>query len=274
MKPEDIEEIERLIRLGYYEGVIFPSGLIYQGGLYRGLPHGKGTIILPNGNTYSYEFREGKLIDGRSILFYPDGSFYEGEVSSSGQPYGRGIIRNLDGSIYYQGNWYHEYNPKIVWVCEPLLWYENGEVFSIRWETDIGLSINKLVPAVCVQMPESWDKDKYKLCSVQIMLPHLQILGCPNIKNNFTIHRWNPTPEQAVERVGFRDLRDYYEWVNDPAEKILPDKVVKIIEKSVKTAKKVIPKVIPIVLYFNFLPPQYQKTLEFLQLFFPFMERE
>jgi len=270
MKLEDIEEIKRLIKVGYYEGVIFPSGLIYQGGVYRGLFHGKGTLILPNGNTYYYEFREGKLIDGRSILFYPDGSFYEGEVSSSGKPYGRGIIRNLDGSIYYQGNWYHEYSPKIVWVCEPLLWYENGEIFAIRRETDIGISINKLVPAVCFQMPESWDQDKYKLCSVQIMLPHLQILGCPNIKNNFTTHQWSPTPEQAVKRVGFRNLQDYYEWVNDPAEKILPDKFVKIIEKSVKTAEKVI----PILQYFNFLPPEYKKTWEFVQLFLPFMKRE
>ncbi|WP_017719571.1 hypothetical protein [Kamptonema formosum] len=104
MKIEDIEEIKELIQSGYYEGVIFPSVTIYKGGLYQDVAHAKGTIILPNGNTYDYDFHNGKLADGRAIIVYPDGSFYEGEVSSSNQPYGKAIIRNQDGSTYYQGN--------------------------------------------------------------------------------------------------------------------------------------------------------------------------
>lgn len=223
MNQEEIQQIKELIDSGYYEGLIFPSGVIYKGGFYQGVTHGKGTIILPNGNTYFYDFRNGKLVDGRAIIVYPDGSFYEGEVSSSNQPYGKAIIRNPDGSTYYQGNWYYKHDPKIIWLCGGFLWYEDGKVFEIQPATPFALSItsqiNWLHPAVCLKLPASWEKDK--VCPVQVMFPHLQELGCPKSKNYFTLYTWHTTPEKAVKYGGFDDLQDYFEWINDPDIKIL-----------------------------------------------------
>ena len=223
MNKDEIQQIKELIKIGYYEGLIFPSGLIYKGGFYQGVPHGKGTLILPNGNTYFYEFRNGKLADGRGIIVYPDGSFYEGELSSSNQPYGKAIIRNSDGSIYYQGNWTYKHDPKIIWLCGSFLWYEDGKVFEIQPATPFSLSMNSLFnwlhPAVCLKLPQSWDKDK--VYPVQVMFPHLQDLGCPNSKNYFSLYNWHTTPDKAVKYGGFDDLQDYFESINDPDLKIL-----------------------------------------------------
>ena len=217
MDEAEIQRIKQLIKSGYYEGTIFSSGVIYKGGLYQGLAHGKGTIILPSGNSYNYEFRNGRLADGRAIIVYPDGSFYEGEVSSSNQPYGKAIIRNSDGSIYYQGNWDHDHDPKTVWLCGPYWWYEDGEIFHVRPATVFEPSIHLLHRAVCLKMPSLWDEN----FRAEVMFPHLRDLGCPNSDNSFTLCPWRTTPEKAVQYAGFKDLDDYWEWTYVPELKIL-----------------------------------------------------
>lgn len=217
MDEAEIQRIKQLIKSGYYEGTIFSSGVIYKGGLYQGLAHGKGTIILPRGNSYNYEFRNGRLADGRAIIVYPDGSFYEGEVSSSNQPYGKAIIRNSDGSIYYQGNWDHDHDPKTVWLCGPYWWYEDGEIFHVRPATVFEPSIHLLHRAVCLKMPSLWDEN----FRAEVMFPHLRDLGCPNSDNSFTLCPWRTTPEKAVQYAGFKDLDDYWEWTYVPELKIL-----------------------------------------------------
>jgi hypothetical protein len=218
LNSEELQTIKNLIYFGDYEGIIFPNGLIYLGGLYQNIPHGNGSIILPNGNTYDYEFCNGKLADGRSIIFYPDGSFYEGEVSSINNPYGKGIIRNLDGSIYYQGNWDNDYDPKIVWRCDHrIVWYKNGEVFQMNSNGGYPSAWDYILyPAVCLEMPSS------NLNQAFVMFPHLQDLGCPNSKNyGCSIFSWSNTPEEAVKYAGFKNLQDYFEWIYKPDLKIL-----------------------------------------------------
>ena len=64
----DITKIKNNIISGYYEGIIFKSGLIYQGGLYNGKFDGEGRIILPCGDVYSYTFSEAWINDGRRII--------------------------------------------------------------------------------------------------------------------------------------------------------------------------------------------------------------
>ncbi|MDY7007526.1 MAG: hypothetical protein SWX82_27240 [Cyanobacteriota bacterium] len=222
MNKEEIQRVKELIYSGYFEGFILPCGIIYFGGLYQGLPNGTGSIILPNGNTYKYKFRNGKLADGRAIIVYPDGSFYEGEVSRDNKPYGQGIIRNLDGSTYYQGNWSHSHDPKIIWRCNLIWWYENGDIFRINPYPNPYV----LHPAVCLEIPSS------DTSPAHVMFPHLQELGCPMSENNFLVGIWDETPERAVQSLGYRNLRDYLEWVYEPDRKILER-----IETTIEVAK-------------------------------------
>lgn len=105
MNNQEIEAIKEMIRTGYYEGVIYPCGIVYKGGLYRNQFNGRGRLILPNGKIYEYEFDKGYLSGGRQLLISPDG-FYEGEVLNN-QPHGKGIMRKLDGEIYHEGEWNH-----------------------------------------------------------------------------------------------------------------------------------------------------------------------
>ncbi len=74
----------------------------YKGELKAGKPHGKGSILLPNGTKYSGYWKEGKP-NGLGKVLYPSGGVYEGEVLN-GKRNGRGRYSYPDGRIFF-GEW-------------------------------------------------------------------------------------------------------------------------------------------------------------------------
>jgi hypothetical protein len=63
-----------------------------------GVPHGKGTMIRPDGSTYEGEFKDGKC-HGKGKDTFSDGSVIIGEYTE-GMPHGIGKFTCLDGSGY------------------------------------------------------------------------------------------------------------------------------------------------------------------------------
>ncbi len=216
MDIEKVEQIKASICSGYYEGLIYPSGLVYRGGLYRKRPHGKGMIILPNGKYYQYEFDNGRLVNGRGIVVYPDGSFYEGEVSRCGNPFGRGIVRNPDGSTFFSGVWKHNYDPKIIWICGPPVEDSRGEVFQPPLNTNLYDNNQILHPAILLRNPEERGFSKYVYQYAYVMFPHLQEVGLPNHDNCFGTSRWASTPKEAILLARYNDVEHYIKSVISP----------------------------------------------------------
>ena len=219
MNIEWVEQIKAGIRSGYYEGFIFPSGLVYFGGLYRKRAHGKGVIILPSGKYYRYEFDNGRLVNGKGIVVYPDGSFYEGEVSESGKPFGQAIVHNPDDSTFFSGVWNHNYDPKIIWICAPPMEYFGGKVFQEEPRNQNLYTCNYILyPAILLRNPEDRDS-KYRTKPANVMFPHLQEAGLPNYKNSALIYSWGNTPREAINIAGY-DVEAYVKIM------ICPDAVV------------------------------------------------
>lgn len=216
MDFEEVERIKASIRSGYYEGLIYPSGLVYCGGLYRKLAHGKGMIILPSGKHYQYEFDNGRLTNGKGIVVYPDGSFYEGEISGGGKPCGQGIVRNRDGSTFFSGVWKHNYDPKIVWICGPPVEYCRGELFQPPLNTTL-FSCNQILhPGILLGHPEDRGFSEYVNKYAYVMFPHLQEARLPNNKNYFGTRNWKSTPKEAILLARFHNVEDYVKSVIFP----------------------------------------------------------
>lgn len=57
--------------------VTFPDGSKYKGGLYGGIPEGRGRILYTDGSVYDGDWRSGNS-HGQGTLKFPDGSFYQG----------------------------------------------------------------------------------------------------------------------------------------------------------------------------------------------------
>jgi hypothetical protein len=223
----DRQRAIQIIKSGYLEGGIHPSGTIYLGGMYEGLPHGKGIIILLSGKAYEYRFNQGKIDNGDSIVLYPDGSFYEGKLSAKGTPYGKGIIRNLDGEVYFDGNWYYDFHPKVIWRCGTLVWFEYGRVVHNNGYI--------LFPAICLHPYSFVDSTKEWVMPVNVMFPHLQDLGCPQNLNQFNT-TGQTTPESAVKAAGFNNIDDYRKYIADSDLRVMENVVMclEIVELSMK----------------------------------------
>ena len=80
----------------------YPDGLMYTGPLKKGLHHGIGTYLLPNGYEYKGTWVDGQ-IQGKGIAKYPDGTIYEGDFKA-GKPFGNGEMRFLQNRTY-RGEW-------------------------------------------------------------------------------------------------------------------------------------------------------------------------
>ena len=71
----------------------------YSGEVLRGLPDGKGTWIMKNGDIYAGSFVAGAPMEGKGMFKEPNGSFYTGSILY-GIPHGQGELHLLDGSVY------------------------------------------------------------------------------------------------------------------------------------------------------------------------------
>lgn len=78
--------------------IIYPSGTIYVGMIFKGLPHGKGTYFSFEGGRYEAEFINGKMV-GEAKIKYPDESIYIGTVLN-GLRHGRGVYIYANGDRY------------------------------------------------------------------------------------------------------------------------------------------------------------------------------
>ena len=70
---------ERLAKAAGTAGVHpFPGGLLYEGELHNGLPHGRGVMKRPDGSRIEASFRNGEP-HGKGILVWPNGTRIESE---------------------------------------------------------------------------------------------------------------------------------------------------------------------------------------------------
>lgn len=116
---EDVdEEGEEEVKdpIGRYEGdrnekrerhgrgwTLLPNGDQYEGEYRNGFRHGEGSYYFKKGHRYIGQYKKG-LKHGMGTFHYPDGSIYEGEwKSDQRQGYGKYTYMNADR---YEGNWY------------------------------------------------------------------------------------------------------------------------------------------------------------------------
>lgn len=86
-----------------YGHALLPNGDQYDGEYRNGFRHGPGTYYFKKGHRYTGSWKQG-LKHGMGKFYYPDGSIYEGEwKSDQRQGYGVYIYPNADR---YEGNWY------------------------------------------------------------------------------------------------------------------------------------------------------------------------
>jgi hypothetical protein len=74
------------------------SNADYFGDVVGGQMHGKGVLILTNGERYDGEFRNGKK-HGKGVLSWADGENYIGEFRN-GKKHGKGVLTWADGNKY------------------------------------------------------------------------------------------------------------------------------------------------------------------------------
>ena len=74
----------------------------YYGEISNSVPHGKGSLTLPDGTRYEGDWKEGKP-HGRGSVIYPSGGVYQGEIKE-GKRDGYGKYFGIDGKIA-EGLW-------------------------------------------------------------------------------------------------------------------------------------------------------------------------
>lgn len=74
----------------------------YSGAVVNNLPHGKGSLKLPDGTRYEGDWKAGKP-HGRGSVIYPSGGVYRGEISE-GKRAGFGKYFSPDGNVV-EGLW-------------------------------------------------------------------------------------------------------------------------------------------------------------------------
>ncbi|XP_023288462.1 radial spoke head 1 homolog [Orussus abietinus] len=114
IRPEDGED-DKGDTLGTYKGqrnlhgerhgkgqVILPNGDKYVGSYCKGLRYGKGLYVFKNGARYEGEWKNG-LKDGRGTFWYPDGTYYDGEWRHD-MKHGFGLYCYMNKDTY-EGSW-------------------------------------------------------------------------------------------------------------------------------------------------------------------------
>ncbi|CAL1674954.1 unnamed protein product [Lasius platythorax] len=112
--PDERGETE-IESLGVYEGernengerhgngkALLPNGDLYVGQYRDGLRYGKGVYVFKNGARYNGDWRHGCKY-GQGIFWYPDGTRYEGEWKRDAR-HGFGVYYYANNDIY-EGSW-------------------------------------------------------------------------------------------------------------------------------------------------------------------------
>ena len=92
----------------------------------RGVPHGKGRMIFPDGCVYEGEWEEGRQT-GNGHKYWPDGNFYEGAFVN-GLMEGNGKLEFEDGNLY-EG----EFSKDMLNGFGKFLWADKGMVYEGNW---------------------------------------------------------------------------------------------------------------------------------------------
>ena len=100
--------------------ILLPNGNKYEGELKNGKFHGQGKYTFSNGNIYEGEFNNGKW-EGQGKYSFSNGNIYEGEFKD-GKSHGQGKIILYDGTKYvgefkYDKTWkgtFYDINGNIV----------------------------------------------------------------------------------------------------------------------------------------------------------------
>ena len=135
-----------------YGTIAYREGL-YKGALYKGVPHGIGTLVFNSGESYTGSFDQGKF-NGKGVYKYNDGSRYDGtwyedEINGlgtwyfpeggfvsgdffEGKPTGVCVYECANGDMYEgtlkDGKWHGK--GKFVWTSGDV--YEGDFVMGIR----------------------------------------------------------------------------------------------------------------------------------------------
>lgn len=100
----------------------------YYGALYRGVPHGQGTLEWQNlkyEGAFSYGVR-----DGRGILEWNNRDVYDGEFQN-GLKHGRGTMTWYNDGRWYEGGWANDMRNGTG-----TLHWESGERIEGIWNND------------------------------------------------------------------------------------------------------------------------------------------
>jgi len=119
LKKLGIDPSTRKGKIIYKKGDYHGEGVVYEGDIVNGVPHGKGKMIYTNGKIYEGDFVNDRE-KGKCKVTFPNGDIFEGEYdvtpgvgkyiykngdiwegkAFSGGPHGKGKMRYADGSIY------------------------------------------------------------------------------------------------------------------------------------------------------------------------------
>ena len=105
----------------------WPDGKRYQGSWNRGKMHGKGELIIGEGESYTGEFRNG-LPWGLGIRKWANGDYYEGEYTKGFQQ-GSGLFISNDQGWKYDGQWETGKMSGIA-VCQ----WSDGTTYTGEWK--------------------------------------------------------------------------------------------------------------------------------------------
>ncbi|KAH0951993.1 hypothetical protein HN011_005438 [Eciton burchellii] len=111
------------------EPEVYPLG-VYEGERNEaGERHGKGKTLLPNGDIYVGEYRNG-LRHGEGIYFFKNGARYNGEWRR-GHKYGQGTFWYPDGTRY-EGEWKNDARHGFG-----IYYYVNNDIYEGSWKKDL-----------------------------------------------------------------------------------------------------------------------------------------
>jgi hypothetical protein len=113
--------------------IIFANGTKYNGSLYKGLPHGQGTMKYPNGTVYEGQWKDGKK-NGQGTMKYANGNIYKGEWKDNNKN-GQGTMEYAkeDGyanSAVYEGEWKDN-----TQNGQGTMEYANGNHYTGNWQS-------------------------------------------------------------------------------------------------------------------------------------------
>ena len=82
--------------------IILHNGDVYRGEFFKNKMHGRGVYVHENGNMYEGQFRNGKK-EGKGSMIFDSGDLYEGQFSDN-KMNGPGVYYSARLRLKYQGN--------------------------------------------------------------------------------------------------------------------------------------------------------------------------